>query len=71
MVGKMDVLNAIGMAGGLKTTASLNRIKVIRRNGDGTSQVIKIKLKRILKGDMSKDVELKPGDTIIVPERIF
>ena len=69
--GKMSVLDAIGMAGGLKPTASKNRIRVIRKtNGEG-SRVIKVKLGKVLKGDMSADVLLKPGDVINVPERIF
>jgi len=69
--GKMRVLDAVGMAGGLKPTASANRVKVIRKEGDEGSRVIKIKLKKVFNGDFSKDVLLMPGDTIIVPERFF
>ena len=70
--GKMYVLDAVGMAGGLKPTASGNRVKVIRKKVNGTSHLIKVKLKDVInKGDVTKDILLKPGDVIIVPERIF
>jgi polysaccharide biosynthesis/export protein len=70
--GDMHVLEAVGMAGGMKPTAAPNRVKVIRREADGSSKAIKVELKKIMgSGDLSKDVALKPGDVIVVPERIF
>lgn len=68
--GKMAVLDVVGMAGGLKPTASANRIKVVRKEAGG-SRVIKVKLKKVMRGHLDKDVLLNPGDVIIVPERVF
>ena len=65
---EVTVLEAITMAGGLTKYAAPNRIKVIRYEG-GVGQTIKVNVKEITKsGDRSKDVVLKPGDVVVVPQ---
>ncbi len=65
---EVTVLEAITMAGGFTKYAAPNRIKVIRYEG-GVGQTIKVNVKEITKsGDRSKDVVLKPGDVVVVPQ---
>lgn len=57
------------MAGGIKQSADLKQVEVIRRRpgGNGT-QTFKLDLTKLLKsGDLSQDVQLRDGDTVIIP----
>jgi polysaccharide biosynthesis/export protein len=56
----LTVLQALSLAGGATERAATNRIRVARMV-DGTRKELEIKL-----GD-----QVKPGDTLIVPERYF
>jgi polysaccharide export outer membrane protein len=67
----LTVLDAILMVGGPTPFASQNGTKIIRMNGSGKKTVMKVKLKNLLKGDISKNVELQPNDTIVVPQSLF
>lgn len=67
----LTVLDAILMAGGPTEFASQNGTKIIRMNGSGEKTTLKVKLKNLLKGDLTKNVLLKPNDTIVVPESFF
>ena len=62
----MTALNACLLAGGFSTFAAENRTRIIRKRGDKT-EVIKIDLKEVSQGKR-KDIGLKPGDRIHVPE---
>lgn len=65
------VLEAITMAGGFKDGASQNGTKVIRMT-DGQEVSIPIRVTDITgKGDKAKDIPVKPGDIIVVPESFF
>ena len=65
------VLEAIAMAGGFKDVASLNGTRIIRKQ-DGEEQTIPIKVTDITKKGMKeKDLPLKPGDIVFVPESFF
>ncbi len=67
----MTVLDAVLESGGVNEFASANRTKLHRRIGD-KAQVINIKLGTILSsGDTETNIELRPGDVISIPERIF
>lgn len=67
----MTVLDAILEAGGVTEFAAPNRTKLYRKTDDKV-QVISIDLGDILnKGKLKTNVELKSGDVITVPERIF
>lgn len=60
---KLGVLEALAMAGGATDTAALTGAQILR----GT-QVIKVDLHAILaKGDTTANVEMKPGDTLLIP----
>lgn len=65
------VLEAITMAGGFKEGAAQNGTKVIRVE-NGEELTIPIKVTDITKkGEKDKDISVKPGDIIVVPESFF
>jgi len=67
----ITTVEAIAMAGGLTSIASANDTKIMREE-NGEKRVIKVKVGHITKtGDRSKDIALKPGDVIVVPESFF
>jgi polysaccharide export outer membrane protein len=63
----IDVLQAIGMAGGITPFASGNRIRVIHR--DGLRQTsLRFRYSDMAKGrNLEQNVLLQSGDTVIVP----
>ncbi len=68
----MTAYQALTMAGWLTGIAAPNRTRVIRRGADGREEVIIVPVAEMVRrGDMSQDVELKPGDAIVVPESFF
>lgn len=67
----MTVLDAVLQAGGINDFAAPERTKLHRRSQANT-QVIPIRLGSILtKGGLDSNIEVKPGDVISVPERLF
>ena len=67
----ITAVDAIALAGGFTDVAARNSVKVIRKE-TGRDSAIKIPAGYILKtGDTSRDVELKDGDTIVIPESWF
>jgi polysaccharide export outer membrane protein len=67
----MTVLDAVLGAGGLTTYASGNRAKIIRSDG-GKTREIRLKLDKLLNGgDMTQNLELRPGDVLVVPQTMF
>ncbi len=64
-------LEAITMAGGFRRGAAENSTKIIRVE-DGEEITIPIKVTDITKkGNKDKDISVKPGDIIVVPESFF
>jgi len=69
---KMTVAGAILNAGGFADFADRRRVRLIRPTADGKSETFKIDVKAVLeKGHVAKDMEVRPGDFILVPERMF
>jgi len=65
------VLEAIAMAGGFSGVASINSTRIIRKE-DGKEVTIAVKVTDITKKGMKeKDLPLKPGDIVFVPESFF
>jgi polysaccharide export outer membrane protein len=62
----MTFLQAIATAGGLTQFANSKKIYILRSDGE-KHQKISVQYKRALKGDSSLNLELDPGDTIVVP----
>ncbi|MDH5572700.1 MAG: polysaccharide biosynthesis/export family protein [Gammaproteobacteria bacterium] len=67
----MTVLDAVLAAGGINDFAAPNKTRLYREIA-GKTRVINIYLGDILyKGRLETNIELRPGDIITVPERIF
>lgn len=67
----MTVLDAILAAGGVNDFASSSSTKLYRKI-EGKTRVISINLDDILyRGGLETNIELRPGDIITVPERLF
>jgi polysaccharide biosynthesis/export protein len=65
--GPTTVLQAISMVGGFDKFADEGGIKVIRVKPDG-QEIVSVRYKDITSGrDMSTNIQLKAGDTIVVP----
>ena len=63
----IDVVQALGMAGGTNAFAALNDIKVLRRE-NGQLKAIPFRYSDIAKGkNLQQNIVLHSGDTVIVP----
>ena len=64
----MRVLDVVLATGGLAPFAAGNRAKIVR-TVDGKETTLRVKLSNLInKGDMSQNLELRPGDVLVVPE---
>jgi polysaccharide biosynthesis/export protein len=64
----MTVLDAVLAAGGMTQFAAGNRTKIVRTE-NGKQVEIKVKLDDIVNdGDIKQNVEVRPGDLVVVPE---
>lgn len=63
---KLTVMQAFALAGGFTEWAAKNKIILYRRHNNEEATII-IRYDDIIKGDFSKDIQLLPDDTIIVP----
>lgn len=67
----MTVLDVMIVTKGLTKFAAGNRAIIVRLNGD-RRDTIKVRLGDLLKdGDIEQNVEMLPGDTLIIPETWF
>lgn len=66
--GKMDVTQALAMAGGLNSFAAENSIRVLRRDKAGVQHSVKFKYGQIKDGDkLESNILLSSGDVVLVP----
>lgn len=67
----LRVLDAVLAVGGMTDFARPNAARIVR-NVNGKEQEIKVRLGDLLnKGDMKQNLELSPGDVLIVPQSLF
>ncbi len=67
VVNSLTVLDAIALAGGFRDFAKQKSIYVLRQGPTGESR-IPFNYKEVIQGkNMSQNIKLQPGDTIIVP----
>jgi len=67
----MKVMEAILESGGFTKFADQNDVVVRRKNGDDALS-LEVKAKRLFKdGDLSQNIDLKPGDYVMVKESFF
>ncbi len=59
----------VQMAGGLKQSADLKQVEIRRRMGAGGGmQTLRVDLAQLLSsGDLSQDIQLRDGDSVIIP----
>ena len=62
------VLEAIAICGGFLDFAKSGKVKIIRRQGAGQSETLYFDYNKVIKGkNLEQNVELRNGDTIVVP----
>ncbi len=67
----MTVLDVMIQVGGLSEFAAGNRAKIVRRSASGESE-IKVRLENLINdGDISENVEMRPGDILVIPQSWF
>lgn len=66
----LTLLELITEAGGFTGLAAINSTKIVRTQDNDKKVVINSRMNDIISG-RRKDIELKPGDLVIVPERFF
>ncbi len=69
----MTVLDVLIATRGLTRFAAGNRATIVRRDTpDGSQQIIPVRLSALVRdGDISQDIPLRPGDTLIIPQGWF
>ena len=66
----MTVLDAVLAVGGMSEFAAGNRSKIVRTE-KGKQREIKVKLAKLIDGDMKQNMALQPGDVLVIPQSIF
>lgn len=66
----LTALSATVLAGGFTDFASVGRAKVVRTMRNGRTEVLKVDLGKVLKGQIP-DLVLRDGDRVDVPRRLF
>jgi polysaccharide biosynthesis/export protein len=65
---RVDVMQAIAMAGGTTPFASLGNIKIIRRTAGGEQEALPFNYNDVVHGnDLSQNITLEAGDVVVVP----
>lgn len=67
----MTLLDVMIEVGGLSEFAAGNRAKIVRRTADGEID-IRVRIKDLLNdGEIDENVEMMPGDVLIIPQSFF
>jgi polysaccharide export outer membrane protein len=66
----LTVLSATVLAGGFTDFASTGRAKIVRTLRNGRTEVLKVDLGKVIKGQVP-DLVLRDGDRVDVPRRMF
>ena len=66
----LRMLDVIVTAGGLNEFAAGNRTNLVRLTENGQIEC-RIRLKDLMSGDMSQNIEIFPGDVLVIPETRF
>jgi len=68
---KMTVLDVMIAVGGLTDFAAGNSATILRTS-EGANKQYSVRLKDLLRrGDISANVEMRPGDILIIPQSFF
>jgi polysaccharide export outer membrane protein len=63
----MRLLELVSLAGGPRDLAKPSKTVVLRQAG-GQAQAINVNLAAILRGEFDRNLELVPGDTVVIPK---
>lgn len=64
----IDVMQALSLAGGATSFASLDDIQILRRDERGAQQSLRFKYSEVERGrNLAQNILLKSGDTVVVP----
>lgn len=66
----IKLLDVIVAVGGLSEFAAGNRANLVRQTDSGQAEC-RIKVKDLMKGDMTQNIDIYPGDVIVIPETRF
>ena len=65
---RVDVMQALSLAGGTTAFASLDDIIILRRAADGSQRAISFKYKDVARGrSLDQNIVLNSGDIVVVP----
>jgi polysaccharide export outer membrane protein len=68
LTGETTVLQLIAMAGGIREFADGSNITIIRKVDNGRTEILPFNYRDVLKRkNLTQNVQLKPGDTVVVP----
>ena len=69
----MTLLDVMIGARGLTRYAAGNRAEIVRRESEGAPpRIIPVRLSALLRdGDVSQDIPMRPGDTLVIPQSWF
>lgn len=69
LIGFMTVFQAISNAGGMKDSARMSEVVLIRRGTDNKPLTLQVNAQKVIDDtDMSQDIALKPFDIVYVPK---
>ena len=66
----LTLLDVVVAAGGLSEFAAGNRATLIRQTASGQAEC-RVRLKSLMDGDISQNINIYPGDVLVVPETRF
>jgi polysaccharide export outer membrane protein len=67
----MTLLDVMAAVGGITEFADGDRASILR-TVDGKSQQFGVRLTSLLKrGDLSANVQMRPGDVLVIPQSLF
>jgi polysaccharide export outer membrane protein len=65
---RVDVMQALSMAGGTTPFAALGDIMILRRNDSGQQQALPFKYTDVVRGrNLAQNIMLQAGDVVVVP----
>ena len=66
---RITVSMAVSQAGSWTKFASTSSLLVLRQSPTGDAQKLSVNLDEVMNGKLEQDLELRPGDVVIVPQR--